>query len=69
MTAALCNYLEHQQEAIYQDIPLERPIIPPVRIYLPLGLPIIPPAIRGSHTNTVVIDDSSRLHTLCHQSV
>ncbi len=65
MTAAPCNYLEHQQEPIYQDIPLGRPIIPPVRIYLPLGPPIIPCAIRGSHTHTVVIDDSSRLHAVC----
>lgn len=31
MTAAPCNYLEHQQEPIYQDIPLGRPIIPPVK--------------------------------------
>lgn len=31
MTAALRNYLEHQQEPIYQDIPLGLPIIPPVK--------------------------------------
>lgn len=30
MTAALRNYLEHQQEPIYQDIPLGLPMIPPV---------------------------------------
>lgn len=31
MTAAICRYLEHQQETIYQDVPAERPVIPPVR--------------------------------------
>ena len=39
--------------------------------HMPLGLPIIPSAIRGSHTHThtAVQDESSGLHTLYRQGI
>lgn len=65
MTAARRNYLEHQQEAIYQDIPLGHPIIPLVKIYA-TGTPYYSSCHQGkphTHTHTrthTVVQDKSR---------